>query len=338
MNRVAVVVLNWNGIEDTEECLSHLAKQSFRDFHIVLIDNGSVEQNTEMKLETIKARYGDLITIIRNKENQGFAGGVNIGIQHAFKGEYEFVALLNNDAVPADNWLEKLVESADARSSGITTGLLLHSDGTTIDSTGDWCSIWGLPFPRNRNDPRDKAPASGKVFSGSGGASLYSCKMLREIGLFDETLFAYYEDTDMSFRAQLYGWEVYYINTAIAYHKQGATSSKIPGFTIYQTFKNLPLFYIKNMPTRLLIPTGSRFLLAYILMLSNAIKNGNGSPALKGWVRQIYLFWFHALPSRWKIQREKKVSSSHIRSLLWSDLPPDQTGLRKFRSLFLGKQ
>jgi GT2 family glycosyltransferase len=338
MNRVAVVVLNWNGIEDTEECLSHLAEQSFRDFHIVLIDNGSVEQDTEMKLEAIKAQYGNLITIIRNKENQGFAGGVNIGIRHAFKGEYEFVALLNNDAVPADNWLEKLVESADARGSGITTGLLLHSDGTTIDSTGDWCSVWGLPFPRNRNDPRDHAPKSQKVFSGSGGASLYSTKMLHEIGIFDETFFAYYEDTDVSFRAQLYGWEVYYTNQAVAYHKQGATSGKIPGFAVRQTFKNLPLFYIKNMPAPLLLTTGPRFILAYILMLGNAIKNGNGAPAFKGWLAQIPLFWFHAVPARIKIQRERKVPTSYIRSILWSDLPPDQTGLRKFRSLFTGRK
>lgn len=338
MNRVAVVVLNWNGIEDTEECLSSLAKQSFRDFHIILVDNGSVEKNTEAKLESFTDRYGELVTIIRNPENQGFAGGVNTGIRWVFKANYDYVALLNNDATAANDWLEKLVESADKRGSGITTGLLLHSDGKTIDSTGDWCSVWGLPFPRNRNDPQDEAPDSQKVFSGSGGASLYSVKMMKEIGLFDETLFAYYEDTDVSFRAQLYDWEVYYTNQAIAYHKQGATSSKIPGFAVRQTFKNLPIFYIKNMPTSLLLSTGPRFTLAYVLMLGNAIKNGNTIPALTGWLQQIPLFWFHALPARHKIQRDKRVSDDYIRSLLWPDLPPDQTGLRKFRSLFTGKK
>ena len=131
---------------------------------------------------------------------------------------------------------------------------------------------------------------------------------------------------------------MYYTKAAVAYHKQGATSSKIPGFTIYQTFKNLPLFYIKNMPLSLIFRTGSRFTFAYCLMLGNAIKNGNGIPALRGWLAQIPLFWFHALPERRRIQRSKKVSDKYIKSILWPDLPPDQTGLRKFRSLFTGKR
>ena len=338
MNRVAVVVLNWNGMEDTVDCLSFLSKQTYRDFHIILIDNGSVEAGTGENLEILQSTYTDQITIVRNKKNQGFAGGVNTGIRMALAQNYEYVALLNNDANVEKDWLEHLVASADTRGSGITTGLLLHSDGKTIDSTGDWCSVWGLPFPRNRNDKRAEAPKSEPVFSGSGGASLYSVRMLREIGLFDEKFFAYYEDTDISFRAQLYKWEVYYIDSAVAYHKQGATSDKIPGFAVYQTFKNLPLFYIKNMPLRLIPSTGSRFLLAYLLMLGNALKNGNGLPALKGWLMQIPLFWLHAIPERIKIQQGRKATSEHIKSILWPDLPPDQTGLRKFRQVFTGKK
>ncbi len=128
-----------------------------------------------------------------------------------------------------------------------------------------------------------------------------------------------------------------YTSRAIAYHKQGATSDKIPGFTVYQTFKNLPLFFTKNIPLGLLLSTWPRFTLAYTLMLGNAIKNGNGIPALKGWGVQVYYFWFHALPSRWTIQRNKRVSTEYIRSILWPDLPPDQTGLRKFRKIFTGK-
>lgn len=338
MTRVAIVILNWNGIQDTIECLDHLFQQTYKDFHVILVDNGSIEESTENNLKIIQDKYSSRLTLLRNKINKGFTGGVNTGIQHALKSDYKYIALLNNDANVEKNWLDKLVKSAIERNSGITTGLLLHADGKTIDSTGDWCSIWGLPFPRNRNDSANKAPKSERVFSGSGGASLYSVEMLREIGLFDEAFFAYYEDTDISFRAQLYGWEVYYINTAIAYHKQGATSSKIPGFTVYQTFKNLPLFYTKNMPTALLRQTAPRFILAYSLMLGNAIKNGNGLPALKGWFVQLYLFWTHALPLRWKIQRHKKVPASYIQSILWPDLPPDQTGLRKFRRLFTGKE
>ncbi|MBH1980012.1 glycosyltransferase family 2 protein [Candidatus Saccharibacteria bacterium] len=332
MNRVAIITLNWNGADDTRECIKSLLSQTYSEFHIIVVDNASSAKDTRTELDKLASNK---VTVIYNDENLGFAGGVNTGIHYALEQDYDYVALFNNDAVADKEWLKELVDASKKHSSGITTGLLLHRDGKTIDSTGDWCSVWGLPFPRDRKKPVDEASASGFVFSGSGGASLYKTELFKNAGLFDEKFFMYYEDTDMSFRAQMYGYPVYYTNRAIAYHKQGASSDKVPGLAVEHTFKNLPLFYIKNMPTSLLISTGSRFTLAYLLMLGNAIKSGNGGPALKGWFTQIYLFWFHALPARIKIQREKRVSDTYIKSILWPDLPPDQTGLRKFRSLFL---
>jgi len=335
MNRLAVVVLNWNDIADTQECLASLWKQTEKNFDIILVDNGSIEEGTDEFLADAEAT--DRITVLRNDVNKGFAGGVNTGIHHAVANNYTHVALFNNDAVADKDWLHELITAATEQNSGITTGLLLHRDGTTIDSTGDYCSNWGLPFPRSRGQLADTAPESGEVFSGSGGASLYNTEMLHKIGLFDETFFAYYEDTDISFRAQLYGYKVFYTNKAIAYHKQGATSSKLPGFTVKQTFKNLPLFVTKNIPTGLLLSVGSRFWLGYFLMLANAIKKGNGVAALKGYLQSIYYFWTSALPARLTIQRERTVTTAEVKKMIWPDLPPDQTGLRKFRKIFTGK-
>ncbi|NLA43292.1 glycosyltransferase family 2 protein [Candidatus Saccharibacteria bacterium] len=336
MSRVATIVLNWNGIEDTERCLNSIYKQIYKKQTVILVDNGSTERGTQKKIKALKQKYPNLI-VLNNQKNLGFAGGVNTGIKYALKNSFDFIALLNNDAVADKNWLLELIEAQKKHDSGITTGLLLHSDGKTIDSTGDWCSIWGLPFPRDRNKSTKEASRSGFVFSGSGGASLYSIEMLQEVGLFDEAFFAYYEDTDISFRAQLYGWKVYYTDKAIAYHKQGATSDKIPGFTIEQTFKNLPLFIIKNIPITLLPSVGLRFWLAYTLMFGNAVKKGVGWSALKGFLRHIAIFWSNSLWKRFVIQRQKKVSNVYIKDILWPDLPPDQTGLRKFRSLFTSK-
>ena len=333
MSRVAIIVLNWNGIEDTKNCLSSLNKQTYKNREIILVENGSTEKNTANELKKLKKSYPSLI-VLENDQNLGFAGGVNTGIRYAMKHDFDFVALFNNDAVADKNWLKELLTTQEKHKSGVTTGLLLHADGKTIDSTGDWCSNWGLPFPRDRNQPANKASQSGFVFSGSGGASLYSLEMLREIGLFDEDFFAYYEDTDISFRAQLYGWNVYYTNTAIAYHKQGATSDKIPGFTVYQTFKNLPLFFQKNMPWPLVFTYGAKFWLAYTLMFGNAVKKGNGSHALKGYLHHLVIFWKTSLWLRFSIQKNKNVSADYIESILWPDIPPDQTGLRKFRSFF----
>lgn len=334
MSRVAVVILNWNGINDTLECLASLLKQTYKDFQIIVIDNGSTDNSGKL-LDKFCQKHVN-VNVIYNKINLGFAGGVNTGIKYALDQNSEYIALFNNDATADRNWLRNLVDGMNDKKVGICTGLLLHGDGRTIDSTGDWYTTWGLPFPRNRNDKTDLAPLGGYVFSASGGASLYKASVLRDIGLFDEDFFAYYEDTDISFRAQLAGYKVAYIPTAIAYHKQGATSKKLPGFTVYQTFKNLPLLYIKNVPASLLLPIGIKFYFAYWLMFFNAVFKGNGIPALKG-LCMSFIFGFKKISERYKIQKRKKVDTTYIKQILWKDLPPDQTGLRKLRKIFTGK-
>ena len=335
MTRVLIVVLNWNGIKDTEKCLDSLLKQDYKHFNILVVDNGSIDGSLE-RLRQIEKK-NDNISLAVNKTNKGFAGGVNVGIKYALKKEYDAVALFNNDAEADENWLSELVKGLNQKGTSISTGLLLHEDGKTIDSSGDYYSSWGMPFPRNRGNKTDEAAESGYVFSGSGGASLYRTGLFKEIGLFDESFFAYYEDVDVSFRTQLAGHKIYYTSKAIAYHKQGATSKKIPGFTVYQTFKNIPLLYTKNVPAGLLFPIGVRLFLLYVLIFGNAVKNGAGIPALKGWLASIGYFWTRAIWLRSSIQRYKKVPTSYINSIIVHDLPPEQTGLRKFRKVFTGK-
>lgn len=332
MNRVAIIVLNWNGVEDTIKCLSSLYQQTYQNFRIIVIDNGSTDDSKE-KLNDYKKNSD--IDIIFEKNNLGFAGGVNVGIKKAIKDKYDFVALFNNDAIADKNWLSNLVLAMDDDNVGIATGLLLRRDGKTIDSTGDWYSIWGLPFPRNRNDLTNKAPKeSQNIFGATGGASLYRVEMLKEIGLFDEDFFAYYEDVDISFRAQLYGWKVKYVPKAIAYHEQGTSSNKISGFAVYQTFKNLPLLYHKNVPQKLKSKIRMKFFMAYYLMLLNAIaKKGIAKHALKGWFRGKKLSK-KAKIERIVIQNGKKVSDEYIFNLIYKNIPPGQTGLIKFFKFF----
>ncbi|HEU5121474.1 MAG TPA: glycosyltransferase family 2 protein [Candidatus Saccharimonadales bacterium] len=336
MNRVAVVVVNYKGIDDTINCLTSLEKQTFKDFLIIAVENGSGD-NSVNEFKKLEKKYSKRLQALYNSENLGFTGGVNTGIRWALEHNFELIALFNNDAIADPKWLEELLKAREKEKAGITTGLLLHEHGDTIDSTGDWYSTWGLPFPRNRGDNAKQAPKAEFVFSGSGGDSLYDAKMLREIGLFDDPLFAYYEDIDLSFRAQLAGWKVFYTPKAIAYHKQGATSSRMPsGFTVYQTFKNLPVVFLKNVPRELLFSVGIRFYFAYLLMLGNAIKNGNGKAGLTGWLKSIALLP-HTLRERSRVQKTKKVSTSYVKSMLWPDLPPDQTGIRRVRKFFTGK-
>ena len=160
--------------------------------------------------------------------------------------------------------------------------------------------------------------------------------MLREIGLFDEDFFMYYEDVDLSFRAQLAGWKIRYTPHAIAYHKVGASSDKVPGLAVYNTFKNLPLVFIKNVPGRLFWSIGVRFLITYLLIFASAVRHGNGWPALKG-ALVLIVKKPAAYKKRLKIQRQRKVSTSYIESIIHRSPMPNQTGLLKFRKFFTGK-
>jgi len=332
--RVCVVVLNWNGIKDTEKCLDSLLGQSYEDYEILVVDNGSRDKSLNILLDL--ERKHPSLRVITNEFNKGFAGGVNTGINYGIKHGFDAIALFNNDAVADEQWLKELVKQLHSDRS-IITGLLLNAEGSKIDSTAEVYSSWGMPFSINRGAPADQSPPPSYVFGATGGASLYRTTLFKEIGLFDESFFAYYEDVDISFRTQLAGHKVYFTNKAIAYHKQGATSSKIPGFTVYQTFKNIPLLYIKDVPTGLLLPIGIRLWLLYLLIFANAIKNGSGFPALKGWLASIWYFWTKSFWLRFGIQSSRKVSTKYINSMITHDLSPDQTGMRKFRKLFTGK-
>lgn len=336
MTSILIVVLNWNGIDDTEKCIDSLLKQTYLNYKILIVDNNSADDSLE-RLKVLTDKHPEKLLVLKNAKNYGFAGGVNTGIRYAIKENFDAVALFNNDAIADPAWLENLEKNL-SEETPVVTGLLLHEDGKTIDSTGDFYSSWGIGFPRSRDTEAKNAPESGYVFSASGGASLYKLDTLKSIGLFDETFFAYYEDTDISFRAQLAGHKVFYTKEAIAYHKQGASSNKIPGFTVYQTFKNLPLLFWKNVPTKLLIKVGARFALLYTLIFANAVKKGSGWPALRGVFASIWYFWTNALWKRLKIQRTKKVSADYIWSILYHDLPPEQTGMHKFRSIFIRKK
>lgn len=332
--RVLVVVVNWNGIKDTERCIPSLLNQTYKNFEILVVDNGST--NDSLKRLQVLEEKNIQIVVIDNGFNRGFAGGVNTGINYAIENEFDAIALFNNDAMADKDWLTELVKAIEPEDIGIATGLLLHDNKKTIDSTGEFYSTWGLAYPRNRGNKAELAPEAGQVFGASGGASLYKVDVFKQIGLFDQSFFMYFEDVDVSFRAQLAGWKVTYNPKALAYHKQGASTKKVPGLAVNKTFANLPQLFLKNVPKGLLWHIGIRFYLSYFLIFWNAVFHGNGWPAFKGALRSIVMTPA-ALIKRYGIQKNKKVSVDYIRSILWNDLPPDQTGMRKFRKLFTGR-
>lgn len=323
--RALVVILNFNGWKETLTCVEAVLSQSDQNFEIMLIDNGSHDESLK-KLK--KFEDNKKILFIKQPVNLGFAGGVNIGIRYAIENKYEFTVLLNNDAVITKNWLEVLKSTLNKKEASVVTGLLLSGNGKKIESTGDSYSKWGLPFPRQRDERVEDARDSEFVFGGTAGASLYRTALFEDIGLFDEKFFAYFEDTDISFRAQLSGHKAYYEKSAIAYHDHGTTSSKMPGFTVYQTFKNLPLFFWKDVPLQMLFQIGVRFFACLGLMYIRAILRGQFIIASKGLLRSLSLFPY-ALNQRGKIQRKRRVTISYLESVIYPHLPPNNKPFKR---------
>ncbi|MCL1877065.1 glycosyltransferase family 2 protein [Candidatus Saccharibacteria bacterium] len=317
--KVLIVILNYKGWSDTLKCLESLSHQTYKDHQIYLIENGSGDASAK-KLKPI-VRTNEKIIWQENDRNLGFTGGVNQGIRYALDNNLDAVALLNNDAVTDKDWLKNLVAAMQKTRASIVTGLLLSEDGKTIDDAGDLYTIWGVPELRAENQPTETAPESGFVFGASGGATLYKTDLFREIGLFDEKFFAYNEDIDIDWRAQLAGHKVYYEKSAIAYHKHSATSKKMPGFTTMQVFKNLPMVFWKNVPARLLWSIGWRFFLAYWMFFGYKILRGELVPAFKG-VCKGFMLLPHALSERRKIQKNRKINAKYLKTIILPKLPP----------------
>jgi GT2 family glycosyltransferase len=327
--KVYIVIPNWNGATRLRTCLDSLRDQT-QQHQVIVVDNGSVDGSVDI----IQKEYPKAI-LIQHDKNKGFAGGVNPGIKYAINESAKYVALLNNDAVADKSWLKHLVEFLETYpKAGIVAAKMLDERGQHIDSTGECYTIWGLPFPRGKDEADENQYDKERwIFGASGGASIYRIKMLEQIGLFDEDFFAYYEDVDISFRAQLAGWRVGYEPKSKVSHQIGATSGKIKGFTTYHTLKNLPLLMWKNVPRRLMLRVWPRLFLAYWLIAGRALRRGLFGAFIKGITMGIIL-WPKKLVQRYNIQRNRQVTTDYINSIITHDLPPNAHNLRSLRTFW----
>jgi GT2 family glycosyltransferase len=319
--KTVVVVPNWNGLDFLADCLNSLVAQSARNFSITVVDNGSTDGSREL----VQHEYPS-VKLIRRDKNYGFTGGTNPGIQDAIACGAAYIALLNNDAVADKNWLQFLVETADQDQGlgSVTSKILQFGAERKIDSTGDFYSSWGLPFPRGR-DEIDQGQFDSDdqrcVFAGTGGATLFRTRMLCEIGLFDQDFFAYYEDIDLGFRGQLCGWKAAYEPRALVCHRVHGTSARIPNFTRYHAHKNAIYVYHKNMPAKLWWKYLPCFLMGMAAMAATSLRRRQFSPLLKAYA--VALIKTPAtIRKRCWIQRRRKVSADYIDALLYHALPP----------------
>lgn len=323
---IAVVVLNWNDADLLPHSVGSLQKQSL-PCDIIVVDNGSTDNSSRVIND-----FGDKISTVWNDKNLGFAGGVNAGIRFALEEGYEFIGLLNNDATADKDWVKHLSKALQSNTKlGGVTCSLIHRSGDHYDSTGDFYSLWGLPFPRGRGQPvTGQFDKSLKIMAPSGGASLFRAKFFNEVGLFDEDFFAYYEDVDLGLRGLACGWQFNFVPNAKVLHATGSTSSRVKDFTTYQTLKNLPMLFWKNVPLGLLWRMWPRFTVAYCLFSLRALSRLQFLPIVKS---ALVLCWLLPKKFFWRTFSKPGSNTKLFKSLLVMDLPENASALKKFRKI-----
>ncbi|MFA5004385.1 MAG: glycosyltransferase family 2 protein [Candidatus Saccharimonadales bacterium] len=322
-----VVIPNLNGGEELLSAVKSLIGQTLNP-HIIVVDNASADGS----VEKLQAAYPS-VEIILNGRNEGYAGGVNPGLRRAIELGADYAAPFNDDAVADKDWLKHLVDYLEKHPEvGAAACKVLKTDGKYIDSTGDFYTVWGLPYPRGRGEvDSGQYNAQTDIFAASGAASLFRVETLKEVGLFDEDFFAYYEDVDLGFRMQLAGWKVAFVPDSVVYHAIGMTSGRIKGFTTYQAMKNTTLLLYKNVPRKFLWRVGWRHLVIHTLFFARSVTRGQGWIALRGDARGTFLL-FKKHAERKRIQKSRKVSDEYIWGMMVHNLPPNANVLRILRT------
>jgi len=226
--KVSIIVLNYNGKKYLDECFQSLSKLDYPNYEVVMVDNKS----TDDSVEYVKRNY-EWVRIIQTGRNGGFAFGNNIGIKET-KGEYVF--LLNNDTISTKTFLRRIVEVAESDPDiGVVSPLPLHMiDKNCVD----------LILDMVRRGEREAVAAVSTV---AGATMLIKRSVLEDIGLLDETMFLYWEDTEFCWRANLLGYRVVEVYDAIVYHLWMSTGLKNRGDALFEFLKNKIYVHIKSM-------------------------------------------------------------------------------------------
>ncbi len=259
---VFIVILNWNGLKDTLECLESVKQLSVIGYQlsVIVVDNRSTEKNfQELRTQNLK--------LIENKQNLGYAGGNNIGIKYALENGADYIMILNNDTVLHPDSMIRIIDTIQKDSKiGLaspkiyfTKGFEFHKERYKKEDKGrviwyaggkiDWDNVYGSPRGVDEVDKGQYDKVEETDFA-TGTCMFITRKVLKEVGMFDEKYFMYYEDTDLSVKAKKAGFKVMYVPKAILWHKVARSSAIGSELTDYFTTRNRMLFGIKYASLR----------------------------------------------------------------------------------------
>ncbi len=251
-----VIIVNWNGKKFLKKCFDSLNKQTYKDFKVVLLDNGSEDDSVKFVEENYPKTE-----LIKLKENRGFAEGNNVAIREVMKSKnIKYVLLLNNDTEVVPDWIKELVKTAekDDEVGMCASKMVIMSDPKIINGTGDVPFRDGIAISRGRNTKDTGLYSSEEeVFGPCAGAALYKREMLEEVRIgddyFDSDFFAYFEDVDLAWRCRLAGWKCVYNPEALVHHAVSGTAGFRSPFQVYHTERNRIWLVWKNFTFKNLI-------------------------------------------------------------------------------------
>lgn len=259
---VSIVVLNWNGLENTKQCIESVKKLNYPNYELIVVDNGSQAHEKEY-LQTLS----DII-YIDNHVNRGFTGGHIDGLAQA---SGDFVVLLNNDALIDPNYLDRAITHFEDESVAVVGGraYFWNENCPPFDTTSPYYSYQEVNVTTGEAITHQTDFGSAQeVNNVSGSCVMVRKKTIDEIGYLYERFFAYFEETDLFARVKRAGYKVIYSPDLHIWHKNGASSGSTESpFVYHQLFRNRFIFAVRNFETAYLW----RFLIIYARMSVGAL-------------------------------------------------------------------
>ncbi|HEX4997202.1 MAG TPA: glycosyltransferase family 2 protein [Terriglobia bacterium] len=327
---VSVVVVNFNRRALLERCLHSLEQQRFRDFEIVVVDNGSSDDSLNFLRAWSGGKDMPALRIVALGNNRGFSGGCNAGIEVA-TGRY--IATLNNDAVADPLWLEELAGAMDSdpQIGMCASKILLDADRRRIDKVGHLIYLDGLNHGRGSGEEdRGQYETLTETLFPDGAAALYRRAMLDETGLFDEAFFAYGDDADLGLRGRLAGWHCVYAPRAIAFHSRSATAGEFSPLKAFLIERNRIFVAVKTFPLPLLAVSPLFTLVRFAFHAYGAIFSVGSSGrfaasasrfGLAAAIVRAYASAITHMPSMWrariKVRQAIRLNDRAFVALLW---------------------
>jgi len=253
--KIPIIILNWNGIEDTLECMESIFAQTYTDYIVYLLDNGSEGDDVTI----LKGKYGTnpKVQLVLEPKNHGFTLGNNLILEEYIlpNPDYEYVILLNNDTTVSDNWLENLLRSAQTHHADmIACKMVNYYDRKRMDNAGHKMLNTAEVIPLGYAESVEEWNTPHENMGACAGAALYSVPMLCDIGIFDEYFNTGYEDAELGIRANILGYRSIFEPTAIVYHKESQSVSKIMNYEYLLKIQlNIFYSYFKLMPMAALV-------------------------------------------------------------------------------------